>query len=123
MTQPLSPTKTHNLFLLRAIVMFFLVAMFLIPAAWAAPKIIVISLDGGSSRIVDDFLVRGILPANRGLGLLRRKGFFAGRSIVTTPSLTAVSHLAMATGSTAVRNDTFEHFSPAGEPVHFKYQR
>ena len=83
-----------------------LVAMFLLAqAALAAPRIIVISLDGGSARIVDDFLARGILPSNRGLGLLRRRGFFVGRSVVTTPSLTAVSHLAMATGSTAVHND------------------
>lgn len=105
MTQPLSPIKTHQPFLLRAVVLFFLIASFLIPLAQAAPRIIVISLDGGSSRIVDDYLARGILPSNRGLGLLRRKGFVVGRSIVTTPSLTAVSHLAMATGSNAVHND------------------
>ncbi len=87
------------------LIVLLLVAVLLAPAAVAAPRIIVISLDGGSSRIVEDFLARGILPNNRGIGLLRSKGFFAGRSIVTTPSLTAVSHLAMATGSNSVHND------------------
>ena len=105
MTQPLFPVKTHQPLLLRAVVLFFVIVTFLAPSVLAAPKIIVISLDGGSSRIVEDYLARGVLPSNRGIGLLRRKGFFAGRSIVTTPSLTAVSHIAMATGSTAVHND------------------
>ena len=105
MTQPLSPVKTHQPCLLRAVVLFCAIVIFLAPSVLAAPKVIVISLDGGSSRIVEDYLARGILPSNRGIGLLRRRGFFAGRSIVTTPSLTAVSHIAMATGSNAVHND------------------
>ena len=69
MTQPLSPVKTHQPFLLRAVVLFSVIAIFLAPSVLAAPKIIVISLDGGSSRIVEDYLVRGVLPSNRGIGL------------------------------------------------------
>src|SRR5689334_4093776 len=105
MTQPLSSVKINQPFLLRAVVLFFVIAIFLVPSLLAAPKIVVISLDGGTPRIVTDLLNRGVLPANRGIGLLKSKGFFADRSIVTAPSLTAVNHITLATGSTSARTD------------------
>ena len=43
----------------------------------ATPKVIVISLDGATPRLVEDYLARGVLPADRGLGLLRREGVHA----------------------------------------------
>jgi hypothetical protein len=53
MTQPLSLVKTYKPFLLRAIALFFSAATFLIPFALAAPRIIVISLNGDKLRIVE----------------------------------------------------------------------
>jgi len=83
----------------------FLVATLLTPFCWAGPRVVVISLDGATPRFVDKYLRTGVLPANQGLGLLRRKGVFALQNTTVTPSLTAVAHVAIATGSSAARND------------------
>jgi len=72
---------------------------------WATPKIIVISLDGATPRFVDKYLVTGALPPNQGIGLLKHAGVHARQNLTVSPSLTAVSHIAIATGSTAARND------------------
>jgi predicted AlkP superfamily pyrophosphatase or phosphodiesterase len=84
---------------------FLLLNSILLPASWAAPKVVLISLDGATPRIVNGFLQSGVLPRRRGIGELRRQGFFAEQNIVIAPSLTAASHIAIATGSTAARND------------------
>jgi predicted AlkP superfamily pyrophosphatase or phosphodiesterase len=101
-------SSSHK-FSLRPLAIFifilFLSGLALTPAAFAAPRIIVISIDGGTPRIVNDFLNRGILPADRGIGLLKSKGFFADRMTPTYPSLTAVNHLTLATGSSSAAND------------------
>src|SRR5262249_58591414 len=47
----------------------------------------------------------GTIPRDKGLGLLARTGVVAERNITVNPSLTAPSHIAMTTGSTAARND------------------
>ncbi|MFN0039665.1 MAG: alkaline phosphatase family protein [Burkholderiales bacterium] len=99
-----------------------LVLVALSAAAQAQPKIIVISLDGAQPETVRRFLDRGVLPADKGLGLLRAHGVVATRNVTATPSLTAVSHMAIATGSTAVNNDipgnTFKLvISPAGSTI------
>ncbi|MFN0315415.1 MAG: alkaline phosphatase family protein [Burkholderiales bacterium] len=73
--------------------------------ALAQPKVIVISLDGAQPGIVREYLQSGVLEADKGLGLLQAKGASALRNITATPALTAVSHIAIATGSTAVHND------------------
>jgi phosphodiesterase/alkaline phosphatase D-like protein/predicted AlkP superfamily pyrophosphatase or phosphodiesterase len=70
-----------------------------------APKIILISLDGATDTIVDKYLLSGVLDAKTGLGLLKSKGVAATDNETITPSLTAPSHVAIATGSTAVNND------------------
>ncbi|MDX2100355.1 MAG: alkaline phosphatase family protein, partial [Leptolyngbyaceae cyanobacterium bins.59] len=70
-----------------------------------SPKVILISLDGATASITNSFLDTGILPADRGLGLLRNRGVAAFGNETITPSLTAPSHIAIATGSTAVNND------------------
>ena len=61
MTHPLSPVKINQPFLLRAIVLFLVIAVFLVPSVLAAPRIIVISLDGGSSHIVEARIL-GVKP-------------------------------------------------------------
>ncbi len=70
-----------------------------------SPKVIVISLDGATDSIVDKYLANGVLDSKTGLGLLKSKGVAATDNETVTPSLTAPSHIAIATGSTAVNND------------------
>ena len=83
----------------------------------AAPRVVLISLDGATPELVRQFVRDGTLPRDRGLGLLMRTGLTAERNVTVNPSLTAPAHIAMATGSTAARNDipanTFHlHASP-----------
>jgi predicted AlkP superfamily pyrophosphatase or phosphodiesterase len=69
------------------------------------PKVILVSLDGMNPTTVKRFLREGVLRADRGLGLLRRVGIAAEQNVTVVPSLTAASHIAIGTGSTAARND------------------
>src|SRR5262245_54389074 len=71
----------------------------------AAPRVVVISLDGGTPTLVKQFMHDGTIPHDKGLGLLARKGAVAERNITVNPSLTAAAHVALTTGSTAARND------------------
>ncbi len=71
----------------------------------AQPKVILISLDGAKPDLIQSYLASGDLSPRSGLGLLMAKGAMAAQNITATPSLTAVSHIAIATGSTAVNND------------------
>jgi hypothetical protein len=84
--------------------LFFSMVLLAVPAI-AGPRIIVISLDGATPRIVKDLLKSGALPSNSGIGLLKRKGVWAEQNVTIAPSLTAAAHIAIATGSTAPRND------------------
>jgi len=80
--------------------------LFLLPAsALAAPKVIVISLDGATPRLVQFYLTVGVLKRQEGLGLLQSKGLVGLRNTVAAPSLTAPGHIMIATGSTAANND------------------
>src|SRR5262245_51982186 len=72
--------------------------------AAAGPKVIVISLDGATPRLVDQFMAEGALGPDRGLGRLQATGLRADRNVTISPSLTAPSHLAIATGSTPARH-------------------
>ncbi len=67
-------------------------------------KVILISLDGATPRLVDQYIASGAIKANEGLGLLRSQGVSAS-NVTITPSLTAPGHVAIATGSTAANND------------------
>jgi Type I phosphodiesterase / nucleotide pyrophosphatase len=71
----------------------------------AAPKVVVISLDGATPRIVEKYLESGVLSKHRGLGLLAHRGFTAKRNFAALPTLTAPGHISIATGSTAPNND------------------
>src|SRR5262245_57167321 len=69
------------------------------------PKAILISLDGARPALIAQYLRDGVLDKRTGLGRLRKHGVSAEQNITATPALTAVSHIAVATGSTAVHND------------------
>ena len=69
------------------------------------PKVILISLDGATPRLLNQYLADGTLSRDRGIGLLRRQGTFSKQNTTITPSLTAPSHIAIATGSVAANND------------------
>ena len=78
-----------------------------------APKVVLISLDGATNTIVKEYLKNGVLDPTKGIGLLASKGVFTSGNQTITPSLTAPSHMAIATGSTAVNNDINSNFTPA----------
>src|SRR5262249_26535374 len=69
-----------------------------------SPKVVVISLDGAKPDLIRKYLDEGVLPKNGGLARISR-GVVARQNVTATPSLTAVAHIAIATGSTAVHND------------------
>lgn len=69
------------------------------------PKVILISLDGATPRLINEYLADGTLSRDRGLGLLVSHGLVADQNLTITPSLTAPGHIAIATGSTAANND------------------
>ena len=74
-------------------------------SAHAEPRVILISLDGATPRLVDAFMRDGAIPRDEGLGLLEREGMSAERNMTINPSLTASGHIAIATGSNPARND------------------
>ncbi len=74
-------------------------------SAQAAPKVILISLDGNAQAILEPFFADGTIPLNQGLGILRTAGSYASTNITITPSITAAAHIAIATGSSAAAND------------------
>ena len=80
-------------------------APLLAAVAAAAPRVIVISLDGATPRLVDQHMASGALSPTQGLGLLQNKGIHAEQNTTVSPSLTAPGHIAIATGSTAAHND------------------
>jgi Type I phosphodiesterase / nucleotide pyrophosphatase len=69
------------------------------------PQVVVISLDGAQPDLVERYLKSGVLDRRQGLGRLARHGVVAEQNITSTPSVTAVAHIAIATGSTAPHND------------------
>src|SRR5262249_38122485 len=113
-------TSSSIMRLLRALSLVTLLTM---PSLmWSAPKVIVISLDGATPRLVQFYLTVGVLNSQEGLGLLQKNGVVALRNTVASPSLTAPGHIMIATGSTAAKNDvvsnTFELLaSPLGSTV------
>src|SRR5262249_5461415 len=69
-----------------------------------SPKVVLISLDGAKPDFIQKFIDEGVLPPDGGLARVSR-GAVALQNITASPSLTAVAHIAIATGSTAVHND------------------
>src|SRR6201990_3686284 len=77
-----------------------------------SPRMVLISLDGAKPDFIQKFIDEGVLPRDGGLARLSRQGAVAVQNGTASPSLPAVSHSAIPTGSTAVHNDipsnTFE---------------
>ncbi|PSB32198.1 alkaline phosphatase family protein [Stenomitos frigidus] len=69
------------------------------------PKVILISLDGATPGLMNEYLKTGVLDSNTGLGLLKRRGVVAQRNVTCNPSLTAACHVSIGTGSTTVKTD------------------
>ncbi len=69
------------------------------------PKVILVSLDAMNPTLVKKFINQGVLSEDQGIGLIRKLGVSADQNVTATPSLTAVSHVAIGTGSTAARNN------------------
>jgi predicted AlkP superfamily pyrophosphatase or phosphodiesterase len=81
-------------------------------------QVVVISLDGAKPDLIERYLRTGVLDRTRGLGALARHGVVADQNITATPSVTAVSHIAIATGSTAAHNDIpANSFHPVGATI------
>lgn len=70
-----------------------------------SPRVVMISLDGAKPDFIQKFIDEGVLPRDGGLARLSRRGAIALQNVTASPSLTAVSHIEIATGSTAVHND------------------
>lgn len=86
--------------------------------ALAGPQVVLISLDGAKPGLVQSYLKSGVLDKRTGLGRLQRRGVVAEQNITATPSLTAVSHIAIATGATSVHNDIpANSFHPVAAPI------
>jgi hypothetical protein len=78
---------------------------------------VLISLDGAKPDLIQEYLSRGVLSSHGGLARLSR-GVVARQNVTATPSLTAVAHIAVATGSTAVNNDIPANtFHPVAAPI------
>ncbi len=71
---PMKLTELHSL----------LFAAALCTTVQAAPKVVIIWLDGATLRLVDEFTASGAIHPNEGLGLLRRLGFSARQNITIT---------------------------------------
>jgi predicted AlkP superfamily pyrophosphatase or phosphodiesterase len=69
------------------------------------PQVVVISLDGAKPDLIEQYLKTGVLDKRKGLGALAKFGVVAEQNVTVTPSVTAVSHIAIATGSLAAHND------------------
>ena len=74
-------------------------------AKTSKPQVVVISLDGAKPDLIQSYLKSGVLDKKTGLGRLKAHGVVAEQNITVTPSVTAVAHIAIATGSTAPHND------------------
>ncbi|QQO22378.1 alkaline phosphatase family protein [Bradyrhizobium diazoefficiens] len=81
-------------------------------------RVVLISLDGAKPDFIEKFIKEGVLPRDGGLAWLSNHGAIALQNVTASPSLTAVSHIEIATGSTAVHNDIPSNtFQPIVAPI------
>ncbi len=71
----------------------------------ARPKVILISLDGATPWLLNQYLYNGVINSDQGIGLLRSRGIVAEKNQTCSPSLTAACHITIGTGSKSARND------------------
>jgi len=92
--------------LLGLVLTTFLHSIVAIPAmATKHSQVIVISLDGATPPLVEQYLTSSVMNQKQGIGLLQSQGIAAKQNVTITPSLTAPAHIAIGTGSNAARND------------------
>jgi predicted AlkP superfamily phosphohydrolase/phosphomutase len=72
--------------------------------AVASPKVVVVSIDAGADWLVDEFLARGVLPADGAFGRMSRLGARAEAMVPINVASTSPSHIAMFTGAYPERN-------------------
>lgn len=63
------------------------------------PKVVIVSLDAGADWLVDEFLARGVLPADGALARMSRSGVRAEAMFPTNVASTSPAHVAMFTGA------------------------
>ena len=86
-------------------------------------QVVLISLDGARPDVIQRYLDHGVLTEGPG-SPSSTHGVVARQNITATPSLTAVAHIAIATGSTAVHNDIPSNtFHPVAATDHHRHQR
>lgn len=68
-------------------------------AQMVTSKVVVISIDGTPSILVNDFLNRGILPANGAFAKMKRNGTYAKTVVPINVASTGPSHVAIFTGA------------------------
>src|SRR5262245_24169476 len=102
-------TSSRRPFIANLLVVSALTGALVSAPVLAEPRVVLISLDGATPRLVQEFLRDGTLPPDRGLGLLAKHGSSAEFNMTVHPSLTAPSHIAIATGSTAARTDVLSN--------------
>ncbi len=84
----------------------------------APAKVVLISLDGAADGLVDDYLERGVLPAEGALAQLARTGARAEAMLPVTPSMTATSHVTLFTGAYPERHSIVSNnYHTAGDPI------
>jgi predicted AlkP superfamily pyrophosphatase or phosphodiesterase len=106
-----SQKGTRRLFLAGLAVVSLIVSLAIVGQSGIAlsakprPKVIVVSLDSMNPAQVQKFIKQGVLSSNQGIGLIRKLGISAEQNVTATPSLTAVAHITIGTGSTAARTN------------------
>lgn len=65
----------------------------------ASPKVVVVSIDAGADWLVDEFLARGVLPADGAFAQMSRFGSRAEAMLPINVASTSPSHSAMFTGA------------------------
>jgi predicted AlkP superfamily pyrophosphatase or phosphodiesterase len=84
----------------------------------AKPRVVLVFLDGAADWLVDDYLARGVLPADGAFAELVRTGVRAEAMVPPDASLTATSHYTMLTGAWPETHGIVSNtFHLQGEPI------
>ncbi len=84
----------------------------------APAKVVLISLDGAADGLVDDYLERGVLPADGAFAQLARTGARAEAMLPVTPSMTATAHVTLFTGAYPERHGIVSNtYHTAGDSI------
>ena len=78
--------------------------------SFATAQTILLSIDGATPWLLNQYFADGSIPANQGLGLLKSVGYSATQNITCSPSLTAACHISIGTGSTTNNTDIPQNF-------------